>query len=320
MTDRRPRGVSGWDAPPHLVFRVPDRARDDVVLGQAVDVNDPWWSATLTKVGLGDEIPPAPDGRISRAQLFAIGEEATNGPTSSDVVQAMRDAIAYLAEKKVPVDATLRTTQLAADDGAPRIPVGGGPDSTGNANVVNVGKGVTNLDALYPVAYGSSHIQAVSFTDSGVQASTILTYGLATDVSLPTSSDQTRLFSQEKWVDFPFAASDIKAQAVSTRTVTGAAAPAADVAPTAAPPGVGAGAPSDADASGEAAPEVSAAPGGTAQQGAAASSGASPRPAVVRAAPTGSLPRTGGAALWPALAVVVLLAGLLVRRRTHASR
>ncbi|MCW2616696.1 MAG: peptidase penicillin amidase [Frankiales bacterium] len=136
------------------------------------------------------------------------------------VVQAMRDAIAFLAEERIPLDAPLGSLQVAGDEGAPRIAVGGGPAGTGNANVLSTGAGASNLDALYPVAYGSSHIQAVAFTDEGVDASTILTYGLSTDPTRAASSDQTRLFGQERWVDFPFTAAEIRADAQRTYVVS----------------------------------------------------------------------------------------------------
>lgn len=152
---------------------------------------------------------------------------------SAEVVAAMRDGLAFLAEKGVPVDSTLRPLQVAADAGAPRIPVGGGPASTGNANVLIFGAGESNTDALYQVVSGSSHIQAVAFTDDGVDASTVLTYGLATDRTRASSSDQTRLFGQERWVDFPFEAAEVRAAAVRTYTVSGRAA--AGAAPAAAP-------------------------------------------------------------------------------------
>lgn len=149
------------------------------------------------------------------------------------VVQAMRDAIAFLDERGIALDATLGELQVAGDEGAPRLPIGGGPGQTGNANVVSTGAAAANTDALYPISFGSSHIQAVAFTDSGVDASTILTYGVATDQTLPSSSDQTRLFGQEQWVDFPFTAADVGADAQRTYVVTGAGPPAAT--PVAAP-------------------------------------------------------------------------------------
>jgi hypothetical protein len=154
-------------------------------------------------------------------------------------VQAMRRALAFLREKGVPFDAPLGSLQVAADDGAPRIAIGGGLGQTGNANVVDAGNPAANVDALYPISRGSSHIQAVSFTDSGVDASTILTYGMSTNETSGSSSDQTQLFSQERWVDFPFTAAEVAAGAVRRYEVVGpaAAAPApAAAAPVAAAP------------------------------------------------------------------------------------
>jgi acyl-homoserine-lactone acylase len=126
------------------------------------------------------------------------------------VVAAMEEALAYLQSEHVPFDAPLGDLQVAGDEGAPPIPVGGGEHATGNANVVTSTDPAANLDRLYPVSYGSSHIQAVAFTDAGVEAATILTYGQASDPTSPYSHDQTRLFSQERWVDFPFAAGEIR--------------------------------------------------------------------------------------------------------------
>ena len=57
---------------------------------------------------------------------------------------------------------------------------------------------------LYPISYGSSHIQAVAFKDAGLAAHTILTYGQSMDPTKAISSDQTRLFSRERWVRFPW--------------------------------------------------------------------------------------------------------------------
>ncbi|MGH3357133.1 MAG: penicillin acylase family protein, partial [Nocardioidaceae bacterium] len=117
------------------------------------------------------------------------------------VVSAIKDAIAYLEAQAVPFDARLGDLQVAGDEGAPPIPLGGGEHATGNANVVSSRDAAANLDRLYPVSYGSSHIQAVAFTDAGVDAATILTYGQAVDPTSPYSHDQTELFGRERWVD-----------------------------------------------------------------------------------------------------------------------
>lgn len=150
-----------------------------------------------------------------------VGTPRDLDESAEEVVTAMREALAYLREKKVPFDAPLGALQVAGDPGAPRIPLGGGPGETGNANVVSSRRATQNTDALYPVTYGSSHIQAVSFDKGGVRASTVLTYGVATDPTRASSTDQTRLFSQEKWVDFAFTPEQVRKAAVQRYTVRG---------------------------------------------------------------------------------------------------
>ena len=143
--------------------------------------------------------------------------------TSGAVINAMRDAIAYLRAKGVPMDATWGQVQVAGDRGAPPIPLGGGlGDQAGNANALATKGPTANSGFLKPVTYGSSHIQAISFLDGGgVDAHTILTYGQSDDPTSPWSSDQTQLFSQKRWVPFPWTPADIAAQRISTVTVTG---------------------------------------------------------------------------------------------------
>jgi acyl-homoserine-lactone acylase len=137
------------------------------------------------------------------------------------VVQAMKDALAFLHEKGVADDAPWGTLQVAGDDGAPPIPIGGGEGFAGNANAVSSREPGANKGRLYPISYGSSHIEAVAFTDRGVAARTILTYGQSLDRRSPWSSDQTRMFSQERWVRFPFTARQIRKALVSRERVSG---------------------------------------------------------------------------------------------------
>jgi acyl-homoserine-lactone acylase len=136
------------------------------------------------------------------------------------VTRAMREALAYLKQKNIPFDAPLGSLQVADKAGA-AIPIGGGTGETGNANVVVSRAPVENPKELYTVNYGSSHIQAVSFGATGVQASTILTYGQSLDPSSPWYDDQTTMFGQKQWVDFPFTDAQIADQKISSVHVTG---------------------------------------------------------------------------------------------------
>ena len=78
------------------------------------------------------------------------------------------------------------------------------------------GKPAANLERLYPVSYGSSHIQAIAFRPHGPA-------DRADDPHLRrvdgprrkrTSQDQTRLFSRERWVSFPWTARQVRRDAV----------------------------------------------------------------------------------------------------------
>lgn len=128
------------------------------------------------------------------------------------VVSAMREAIASLRARRIPLDARWGSLQVAADRGSPRIGLGGGTgDSVGNANALASYKPVQNRSAYRPVTYGSSHIQAISFLDGGrVDARTILTYGQVENPRSPFSTDQTRLFGAGRWVRFAFTEREIR--------------------------------------------------------------------------------------------------------------
>jgi acyl-homoserine-lactone acylase len=142
---------------------------------------------------------------------------------NSQVVKAMRDAIDSLHQVKVPLDARWGELQVAGDRGAPPIPLGGGSgDSAGNANALASHDPPSNKRFYRPVNYGSSHIQAVAFLPGGrVSAHTILTYGQSEDPTSPYSSDQTRMFSEKKWVDFAWTPGQIHRHLVSTQVVRG---------------------------------------------------------------------------------------------------
>jgi acyl-homoserine-lactone acylase len=142
--------------------------------------------------------------------------------TSSEVITAMKDAIAFLRSRHVPMNATWGSLQVAGDRGAPAIPLGGGlGDEAGNANALASRTPVTNRNRYKPVTYGSSHIEAVSFLDGGrVDARTILTYGQSEDPTSPWSKDQTALFGHKRWVGFAFTAAQIRADRISRVTVT----------------------------------------------------------------------------------------------------
>ncbi|WP_435745663.1 penicillin acylase family protein [Nocardioides sp. SYSU DS0663] len=138
------------------------------------------------------------------------------------VVQAMADAIAAVRDAGVAFDAPWGTLQVAGDRGAPAIPLGGGDGEVGNANVLSSRWARDNSGEYKPITYGSSHIQAIAYLPGGgLDARTILTYGQSEDSTSPWSTDQTRLFSQERWVRFPWTDAQIRRDLLHTDVVAG---------------------------------------------------------------------------------------------------
>jgi acyl-homoserine-lactone acylase len=119
--------------------------------------------------------------------------------TSNPQVQAaLGDALNDLAAANIPVNAPLGQFQVAVRGGE-RIPIHGGPGTDGDFNAINVGwaagKGVPEPP------HGSSYVQVVTWGRGACpDARTILTYSESTNPDSPFFADQTKLFSQKKWV------------------------------------------------------------------------------------------------------------------------
>ena len=147
--------------------------------------------------------------------------------TNTGVVKAMKAAIADLKAKNIAPDAPWGDVQVAGDDGADPIALGGGDgDMAGNANALASRHPVQNADHGKAVTYGSSHIEAISFLPDGkVDAKTILTYGQSEDPSRPSHQDQTELFGNKQWVTFPWTDAQIADQTVSSKIVSNVALP-----------------------------------------------------------------------------------------------
>jgi acyl-homoserine-lactone acylase len=139
-----------------------------------------------------------------------------------------------------PLDATLAELQFSVRDPL-HTALHGGTNYEGVENVVEVGTlglktslepepligplvdGSYSLTADgYPIAFGSSFLLAMEFTDSGPRASTILTYSESGDSSSPHYADQGELFSRKQWKAVAFTEAEIMADpALETTTVIG---------------------------------------------------------------------------------------------------
>ncbi|MEV7848625.1 penicillin acylase family protein [Streptomyces cyaneofuscatus] len=124
------------------------------------------------------------------------------------VGRALADTVTELKAAGIALDAPLGEHQFVVRNGK-RIPVGGGTESLGIWNKIEpvwnpAAGGYTEVSA------GSSYIQAVGWDSSRCPvARTLLTYSQSSNPNSPHYSDQTRLFSGERWVTSRFCDKDI---------------------------------------------------------------------------------------------------------------
>lgn len=153
---------------------------------------------------------------VPAAQLWKVpfsAADPVHTPNTLDTdapgfATALADAVAELRAAGIALDSPLGQQQFVVRNGQ-RVPVPGGTESLGVWNKIEpvwsaAGGGYTE------VTTGSSHIQAVGW-DGGrcPVARTLLTYSQSSNPESPHFSDQTRLFSTEKWVRARFCEKDI---------------------------------------------------------------------------------------------------------------
>jgi acyl-homoserine-lactone acylase len=137
--------------------------------------------------------------------------------TAQPVVDTMAAAIETLEKQGIALDAPYGSMHVSGDRGDEglEIPIGGGlGNTTGDANATSASSGDPVTGG---VDVGSSHIQAIAFRGKKkIVARTILTYSQYEDPASPWANDQTRIFSKERWVSFPWTNAQIKKQLVET--------------------------------------------------------------------------------------------------------
>jgi acyl-homoserine-lactone acylase len=78
------------------------------------------------------------------------------------------------------------------------------------------------VDGHYPVTFGNSYIQAVTWdAATGVHAEGFLTHSESTDPANPHFDDFTRAYSAQRWAKFPFRPDEIAAAQRSVRVLSG---------------------------------------------------------------------------------------------------
>ncbi|MFF9624667.1 penicillin acylase family protein [Streptomyces griseosporeus] len=189
--------------------------------GTAVDVREACgvlaaWDRTARTTSRGALLFDRLWRRLPVAQLWKVPFSASDPvrtPHTLDTsapafTTALADAVSELRAAGIALDAPLGAHQFVVRNGQ-RIPVHGGTESLGVWNKVEpvwnpAGGGYTE------VTTGSSYIQAVGWDGSRCPvARTLLTYSQSSNPQSSHFSDQTRLFSEGKWVTSRFCERDI---------------------------------------------------------------------------------------------------------------
>ncbi|MGW0628861.1 penicillin acylase family protein [Streptomyces sp. NPDC002758] len=153
-------------------------------------------------------LPTAQLWKVPFSAADPVGTPNTFDTSAPAFATALADTVAELRAAGIALNSPLGELQFVVRGGQ-RIPVPGGTESLGVWNKV---EGV--WDAAHggytEVTTGSSYIQAVGW-DRGPcpVARTLLTYSQSSNPNSPHYSDQTRLFSQERWVTSRFCEKDI---------------------------------------------------------------------------------------------------------------
>ncbi|GGN48194.1 penicillin amidase [Streptomyces albiflavescens] len=152
-----------------------------------------------------------PAAQLWKVPFSAADPVRTPNTLNSDApgfTTALADTVTELRTAGIALDARLGANQFVVR-GEQRIPVPGGTESLGVWNKVEP---VWNPAAggYTEVTTGSSYIQAVGWDGSRCPvARTLLTYSQSSNPNSPHYSDQTRLFSGERWVTSRFCEKDI---------------------------------------------------------------------------------------------------------------
>ncbi|MFP2924763.1 penicillin acylase family protein [Pyxidicoccus sp. 3LG] len=158
------------------------------------------------------------------------------------ILQRLAQGVDHLNLAGIPLNTKLGDAQYTTRVNGEKIPIHGGIGHDGTANVVSFGTFKSTSDAAefsapqgnvitgpsnltqnlgYVVNNGSSFIMAMEFTDSGPQASAVLTYSQSSNPASDHYADQTRLFSRKEWRPILFSEAEVAAAPAEVLTISG---------------------------------------------------------------------------------------------------
>jgi acyl-homoserine-lactone acylase len=132
------------------------------------------------------------------------------------VLTALTGAVEDLRAKGIALDVPLGELQ-AEPRGAERIPIHGCSELEGCFNIVTSDR---DAQGRYDPRTGASFIMAAAFDAKGVpRGEAVLSYSQSEDPRSPHYADQTRLYSQERWLPMRFTERQIRSDPEYERTV-----------------------------------------------------------------------------------------------------
>ncbi|WP_375754246.1 acylase [Corallococcus exercitus] len=143
-----------------------------------------------------------------------VNTPRTLNTLNPQVAQALGTALRTLRERNIPLDAATGSVQGKRKNGV-FYPVHGCSHDEGCFNQI---ANQIAPDGTYEPILGSSFVMAVSFTDAGPVAKSVLTYSQSSNPASPWFADQTAMFSQKQWVDRRYTEAEIAADPALTVT------------------------------------------------------------------------------------------------------
>jgi len=136
--------------------------------------------------------------------------------SSEKVTDALRAAVADLRGKGIPLGVALGELQ-AEPRGSERIAIPGCSEGEGCFNIISTRR---DEQGRYDPFTGSSFVMTAGFDAKGrPRGASILTYSQSENPRSPYYADQTRLFSEQKWLPMRFTERQIRSDPAYTRRV-----------------------------------------------------------------------------------------------------
>jgi acyl-homoserine-lactone acylase len=132
-----------------------------------------------------------------------------------DLLEALMQAAQKLKHLQIPLDARLGDYQGDTRNGT-RVAVHGAiGDIDGSYNSIHMASDLI-AGGYHNVAWGTSYVQTVGFSDEGPVAQAMLVYGQSVDPASPWYADQVSLYAQKRWPVLPFTDAAIREDPVYT--------------------------------------------------------------------------------------------------------